>query len=365
LSASSPGKTPSRAPQRFSFRRLTAGEIESCAGELAALDAAVGAGATDADFRRWLHADPARQGSCCIVALREDRIVGQIGLTILPFQCGGEDLKAALVGRFRVLDDARSWSCFRGLLGTCTEVAQEAGAAFSYGFQVPAAADATELVGARTLCRLPVLGAFVSLPKLLMGRGLPRPLAALGRVAQPILGPARPPDPPEGVRLGLLSGPQALPARFPWEDAPGDPISVVRDRAYLEWRYGRCPNRAYGLVGAWQGKELGGLAVYRTVPEGARAYLLELMARDNDGPLLDALVGDALRRAKADGAGLVSASFPEGSSQYGALRRLGFATWTTRLWRVSLSVTPYRADLRDLLLRPANWHLNLGDWLSF
>lgn len=74
---------------------------------------------------------------------------------------------------------------------------------------------------------------------------------------------------------------------------------VTRRHDYLNWRYADPRAGSFRIVFAEQGGSLLGYAVTRV--DGDRGYLVDLLAPPHRGDVLDALIGDALSRMRADG----------------------------------------------------------------
>jgi hypothetical protein len=140
------------------------------------------------------------------------------------------------------------------------------------------------------------------------------------------------------------------------------PVQLVRDRAYLEWRFARQPDHTYHLLRAGRHGVLSGYLIWRTLlRRGLRiAHLVDFVAAGDAAPLLDAMVGrllDLLRAERIE-AVLVVTSVPR-------FRRLffrrGFLPWLGG----SVSYFHVRAPMDDperaLLCDPARWHLTMGD----
>ncbi len=311
---------------------------------------------------RWRCAgNPAGSGATAF-AVRNGRVVGLIGSTYVRTQRGAAPARAALISDLYIMPSERSWPCLAGLLRASAEQATGDGVEFAYGFFVGDAVQLNSALGARVLCRVPVWAGFLDVGAVLRGRGWPAPLHALGRVVNLPLCVRVPPAGQGGCVVcrsdGLADAELAdLPAPL---RAPGE-VCAVRDLDYLRWRYARRPDYSYTVCTATGGDALLGLAVYRTSAARRTAYLTELLAPAGRLDVLQALLRYALQDMQAQEAGMVTASFPEGSDAARVLRQARFQRWATPLWDLSLGIV---TDPGGPELEPSRWYFSLGDWLT-
>src|SRR5687768_10867848 len=111
-----------------------------------------------------------------------------------------------------------------------------------------------------------------------------------------------------------------------WERAgAGWAMCVRRDRAYLDWKYGRCPTREYAIDEARRGGALAGFAVSRHEDyRGLRlGWVVDCFAARDDDAARDALVLAALGRFRANGVARAQ-SFAMSAPLGRSLARLGF-----------------------------------------
>lgn len=137
------------------------------------------------------------------------------------------------------------------------------------------------------------------------------------------------------------------------------PVALVRDRAFLNWRY-RKPGQHYHVWGAYEGGELRGYIAYRTLDYGllTAGVIMDVLPAD------DAAVGVALCRAVIeqglrDGVDFVECWMLEQYPFYEVLKRFGFKTRHSDdvlTFRVLKGKTPteFFADLK-------NWYVTLSD----
>lgn len=137
--------------------------------------------------------------------------------------------------------------------------------------------------------------------------------------------------------------------------------SLVRDRAWVTWRYGRPPEGDYRLTLAERTGSPAGYAAYRVDRTAGHTVvrIAEIFAPGDDAALR-ALVRDVLARAVAMDAESVMTLAVRGSSTDRELRRAGFlfSPGAYRLEMVRLDTTIPATALRD----PHGWWLTGGDF---
>jgi GNAT superfamily N-acetyltransferase len=191
-----------------------------------------------------------------------------------------------------------------------------------------------------------------------------RRLGSPGAFAAPLLALVWRVRHPERPRLdpALTVGPaEGFDAEYDrlWERAGhGWTMCVVRDRAYLDWKYNRCPTREYAIDEARRGGVLAGFVVTRHEDyRGLRlGWIVDCFAAVNDDAVRDALVGAALARFRRSGvarAQVFAMSEPLGRS----LRRMGF--------RASKSPMQFCVSARmpsaEVFADRGGWHVVFGD----
>jgi GNAT superfamily N-acetyltransferase len=135
-------------------------------------------------------------------------------------------------------------------------------------------------------------------------------------------------------------------------------MCVRRDRAYLDWKYARCPHRQYDVMEARRAGRLDGFAVSRHEDHrGLRlGWVIDVFADTSDHDVKDALLGavlDGFRRAGVARAQAFSMNAALGAD----LRRRGFARGRSPMqFCVRAGV-----DSGHVLADRARWHVVFGD----
>jgi GNAT superfamily N-acetyltransferase len=144
-----------------------------------------------------------------------------------------------------------------------------------------------------------------------------------------------------------------------WERARGGyAMCVRRDRAYLDWKYARCPHQRYELGEVRRGGALAGWAVTRV--QGYRGvrlgWIVDVFTAAEDGDARDALLGAVLDGFRAAGVARAQA-FAMNQGLGTALRRRGFLQGRSPMQFCVRA----QVDSGDVLARRGDWHVVFGD----
>jgi len=139
--------------------------------------------------------------------------------------------------------------------------------------------------------------------------------------------------------------------------APEMPLTIVRDRRYLDWRYADIPV-PYRRFEVWRGERLDALFVLRAGWCGAPIVALtELLARRDDLQALECALATALHLAGELGMTRVETWLPERHPFFARARALGFRSERTNL---TLTARLYRTP-EALDWHRENWFYTIGD----
>jgi GNAT superfamily N-acetyltransferase len=201
--------------------------------------------------------------------------------------------------------------------------------------------------------------------KVLDARALARHrLGALGALLSPavsaLLSVGQPEEPPlaDGVTVRRVD-------RFTdeydelWERARGTyAMCVRRDRGYLEWKYLRCPHRAYEIREARREEQLLGFAVSRQEDyRGVRlGWVTDVFTAGDDHAAQDALL-DAVLRSFAAGGVARAQAFSLDARLGAALGRRGFRKGRSPMQFCVRA----RVDSAGVFESTGRWHVVFGD----
>jgi hypothetical protein len=144
--------------------------------------------------------------------------------------------------------------------------------------------------------------------------------------------------------------------------APAYENCVVRDAAWVQWRYLDVPGGAFTVLLAELGGAPAGFIAYRLVNAGGRLIgrVADIFAHPDDQETVQALVDSAVTHMRSHGADSVATLVASGSSLHARLRRLGFV-FARGEYEASCIPFSQLADL-DRLTDPGKWLLTGGDF---
>lgn len=144
------------------------------------------------------------------------------------------------------------------------------------------------------------------------------------------------------------------------------PISIIRDKAYLEWRYIQKPAGNYKILGIFNGDDLMGIIVLKikrvfSLDVGFIVDILSVL----DSEVIDSLIKEALKLFSKERAGFCASIMTKNNIYYRSLRKNGF-------FRVPRKISPmkYILDARvdsekidkKFFYEINNWFVTIGDW---
>ena len=150
------------------------------------------------------------------------------------------------------------------------------------------------------------------------------------------------------------------------------PLLVIRDRAFLSWRFASVSRRQYQVLMAWSQDQMLGYAVLgsATVRGVKTGLIMDLLVAD--GPLAGAasvgLLAEAETTFRSQGMSLAGGLVPSFATEYRALRRAGYAdlpqAFVPRAFRFAYFL--HGSGQRDLIsLAAQDWLATLADYELF
>lgn len=145
-------------------------------------------------------------------------------------------------------------------------------------------------------------------------------------------------------------------------------LMVVRDRAFLQWRFCDIPTRDYQILSARRDGELEGYVVLRQAQiRGTRAGMIaDLLvlpgARGDEAGLR--LLREALQRFRGDKLAVAGGLVLPHTQEYGVMRRAGFLDAPRRFapQTFHLFVRPWADEPPlDVMTRPESWYVSIAD----
>lgn len=142
-----------------------------------------------------------------------------------------------------------------------------------------------------------------------------------------------------------------------WERSKGRSLALIRDAAYLNWRYVDNPDTYIKLGFRRQGKLAGILVLKHTLRRARKAgEIMDLLCPADDADTLQAMLLHAIDRLAADGCAFVQAWAVDDSAMERALANAGL---TMKRKKLPILFSP-ESDLPDIYDKDA-WWLTQGD----
>lgn len=311
-----------------------------------------------AGYYRWMYLENPAGPAVVHSARLGERVVASFALAPKRFQVDGRQL---VIGKTMDMFTDPEFQG-RGLIKRCTTAVFEgAKAAGIAGWCVTPSVnsypifkdkwgyreDLRILFRARVLKFGPLLGAVL------------KPAGLLGRVVDGVraLLPHRDPGLPDGYQVDHLERFDHEADRLWGEVGPGYKVALVRDAAYLNWRYVENPDD-YTMLGLRRDGLLVGIVVLaETVRRGVRCgEIVDFVAPAEDDEVLKLLVQVAVEHSRRAGHALVQAWTVKDTTLDARFRVAGLGVKRTE---IKFLTSP---DLPDPLLRDPNaWLLTQGD----
>lgn len=144
------------------------------------------------------------------------------------------------------------------------------------------------------------------------------------------------------------------------------PISIIRDKPYLEWRYIQKPEGNYKILGIFNGDDLAGIIVLKTkralnFEVGFIVDILSVL----DGETIDSLIKEALKLFAKERVNFCVSVMTKNNIYYKYLKKNGFFCMPQKLNPMKYTLDAYvdskKID-KKLFCEINNWFITIGDW---
>ncbi|MFN2468027.1 MAG: GNAT family N-acetyltransferase [Gaiellaceae bacterium] len=269
--------------------------------------------------------------SPAFVAAAGERVVGHLGGSPLRLRLGGRELPAVHICVGMVAEDVRTQGVMRAVHRAANEAWAAGGAEVALALPNHNWVRLRERLDYRQVFRLGWLWRSLRLPGPRGGRGID---------VSPVETP--------GAEFDVL-----------WEEAGRRyDAAVVRDRAWVRYRYAEAPAAAYRILLARARGAPRGYLVYRA--ERPMATIADVFAAPEDHAARSALVRAACRELRRERASSVRMFAVPGTRIHRELRRRGFLP---RRGAYDVTVVPFAEDLPWHVLRdPERFFVMAGDF---
>lgn len=148
-----------------------------------------------------------------------------------------------------------------------------------------------------------------------------------------------------------------------WERARGNyAVMVVRDRAYLSWRFATRPDAQYAILGATRENHFVGYLVIRIVKKNCwrLGYMVDWLIEDDSFAVFAALARQGIADLYKLGAAFITARTLT-PRYFEMLSRLGFFSWTWSRPEYLLTRVNASDPALQIFANPGEWFLTMGD----
>jgi GNAT superfamily N-acetyltransferase len=330
--------------------------------ELAAFDKRLGGPSSRPEYWRWKYFEnPAGEG-CLVVARVGGEIIGRLGFVPFRTRVQDRDIVGAQQVDVAILPEYRRGGIYFQLAQSAIAEGAERGIAFGFGFATEETrALSTDFLG------FSLVGRVRRLVKVLdylhyAGRLLgPRVSRRLRRRAAPSRRATAHPSPSPDEWVTAVDRFDELFDGLAAKVAPGR-VMVVRDSAYLNWRYVDCPTVEYERYAARSKGKLRGFVVFHAYEDDGvvRGVIDELVCPPDHPELLKRLLSVVFSDLRAKGAVNATCWLPTGFPLGSPMRALGFRDREARNHLIVLANTTETLDFEHLV-DDRNWYYTHGD----
>lgn len=322
----------------------------------------------DTGYWQWRYPEPCHSSQdtpsgTLMVSRIDNLVIGKVGNLLLPFCVAGRKIQVPLMEGLSFLPDYRSWSRLRGLLALSYHDRHQVEPEFSFAVSPRSSIDLYQRIGCVVTGQMPIYTVVINGSEFALQRGIPFPLSLLGWCLYPMFG-ARSSTP--SARTCTVRRIESFGPEFDqlWNTiSPKRCVAIAKTASYLNWRYAHHPGNWYDMLAAHRSGQLSGLVIFRKVPFRKQAFLLELLAENDDPEVMAQLLDASLKQMRAEGVASVTTSFLDGSPVTPLLEKNGFSTLPTRFWDMQM-ITEVPDNCQETPANTlANWELSLGDWL--
>jgi hypothetical protein len=316
----------------------------------------------DPAYWRWCYFNGPAGQSNLTVALRGGRVVGKHGSIYVALIAGGRSHVVGLMTGISILPAERSWDCYRGLIGKYTVDNQKNDLIGWFGVSYSGMVELHRRMGLKHLGQIPIYFGYLDISRILKGRCVPYPLSRLGQLLEPFMGLRRGNEGTGNLDIRPIEDFNDDFDKF-WNAVAGNRVvSIVKNAAYLNWRYVKRPGNRYQRLAAYRDSRLEGFVIFCDLGLRYSSGILDLLARDDDPEVIGALLSRVLEELRIQKMGSIIASFPEGSPAAAVLKDMGFKAWGMTSWptHVSAGVNPEKNDCWNFDLKSCEF--SLGDW---
>ncbi|MBI4523753.1 MAG: GNAT family N-acetyltransferase [Deltaproteobacteria bacterium] len=290
------------------------------------------------EYWRWKYFESPAGAAAVFIALDHNQIVGRFGILPIKARINGKEVLAAEVVDGDVLQSYRKGGLLFELVASARQAAMEKGTRFEFGF----GPQEKTAIGFRTL-----------------GAGLVAPVHRVVKIVFPLI---------SALAGAAATNVQVKEIRYfdpsfdeLWKKWRGGEIAVVRDSAYLNWRYLKCPVADYKVFTAERSGELSGFAVLEIFNRGwLRCGNIVDIFSSQDDEVPASLLLAAIRYFAQRGVLVAIAWVPQHSSLLPVFREMGFHSFPSWV-NIGARSCQEQEIPQTYLEDERHWHYAIGD----
>jgi GNAT superfamily N-acetyltransferase len=328
-------------------------------------------GSKDMDWWVWQHKlNPAGQA---IIAVAEDKdtkgIIGHHNYLPMRLKVGDSTCQMVTTADLMVHPDYRRLGIYRKLRQRLHELSRKKHLQFAYSFPNELAASIRDRLGSGTILKkTPLWVKSLHLNNVLfrylnINRKFITYASVIGKMALKIADRSR----NYQVRTQIREV-KIIDERFNslWQQASSHHmIMLVRDRAYLDWRYIKRPDADYTIYISEQEDQLLGYIVLRTTEENGlkSGWIADILTKDKKDPAAMDLIAKTVQHFKATDTDIILCVMPPKAYLTPILRKHGFiliSKWIGSKYPIDYD--PFEPTYPETMLtNPNNWYITRGD----
>jgi hypothetical protein len=262
-----------------------------------------------------------------------------------------------------IIPAERSWQCYRLLVKKNIDESQNDKIDFRFGSADPQTLKMNKGMRVKNIGKISFFWGLLNAARILERRFIPFPLSLAGYLFQPFFGLHIKNTQVDGLNIKSL---KVFNNDFNelWQNGVGDKgISIIKNSAYLNWRYSECPGYKYERMAAYRGNTLEGFIVFCKIANSCGSFILELSARDGKREIILALLGQLFKNLSEKRIGHIRAAFPRQSAEARILEELGFKYWGFSMWTPRIMLAANVIDRPSPRFDLNAWRFSLGDWV--
>lgn len=346
----------------LSFFRVSQSNIGRLAEEMSQLHFKVRGQKRSPFFWRWRYFNNPAGKSSLILAAKKGKIVGIYGLSYLLLRIGQKIETAGLIENNSIDPCEKSWQCYRGLVKKSIDESQKDKLGFRFGICTPKTAKLSQRFGMVSLGYTPFYLGLLDVSEVLKKWNMPHFLSKISRLAYPFFGLKNKKNKLLFCNIRPVRNFSSDFSRLYASVAGNYDIGIIKNSAYLNWRYQEYPEIRYRCLAAYEGKRPKGFIVFYLENSGRKAAIVELLARGNNQAVIKKLLLKAVCELREKKAGYIIASFSPESAQAVVLKKSGFRPWGTKLWPRQIMVGADSLAKVHPQINLDRWNFSLGDW---